>query len=94
MHPGQDDLSQQLRVATTVCHEIVHQWFGNLVTPRCVGGGRGGGGGNNGAGRHPVLLSEDRRHWNCAHRDRAGGTVIPALCSLCPLILLLPPALH
>jgi len=28
----QASVQQQTRVATVVCHELAHQWFGNLVT--------------------------------------------------------------
>ncbi len=32
--PSQDDLTQQQQVVATISHEVVHQWFGNLVTMR------------------------------------------------------------
>ncbi|GAX86141.1 hypothetical protein CEUSTIGMA_g13554.t1 [Chlamydomonas eustigma] len=31
---SQDDLLQAMAVTTVVCHEVAHQWFGNLITPR------------------------------------------------------------
>ena len=30
---GVSAISIKQRVATVVCHELAHQWFGNLVTP-------------------------------------------------------------